>query len=54
MDEQLGLLAVLPWAPGFPPATKGISIRSNWLPTPIQHQFVDILKESVQALDKGS
>ncbi|WP_159946420.1 LysR family transcriptional regulator [Rhizobium sp. 18065] len=52
MDEQLDLLAVLPWAPSFPPATKGISIRSNWLPTPIQRQFVSILKESVQALDK--
>ncbi|KEQ03700.1 LysR family transcriptional regulator [Pseudorhizobium pelagicum] len=51
MDEQLNLLTVLPWVPSFPPAHKGISIRSNWLPTPIQTQFVGILKESARALE---
>ncbi|WOS65002.1 hypothetical protein [Sinorhizobium fredii] len=35
----------------FPLQPKGISIRSNWLPTPIQRQFVSILKESAQALE---
>ncbi|MEY9999080.1 LysR family transcriptional regulator [Sinorhizobium fredii] len=54
IDEQLDLLTVLPWTPSFPPATKGISIRSNWLPTPIQRQFVSILKESAQALERDS
>lgn len=52
MDEQLNLLTVLPWKPSFPPAHKGISIRTNWLPTPIQTQFVNILKESALALEQ--
>ncbi|OBZ93435.1 hypothetical protein ADU59_21510 [Pararhizobium polonicum] len=43
-EERLKLLSVLHWTSNFPPLAKGITTRSNWLPTPIQQRFMNLLR----------
>jgi DNA-binding transcriptional LysR family regulator len=43
-EERLRLISVLPWNSNFVPMAKGLTTRSNWLPTPIQQRFLSILR----------
>ena len=43
-EERLKLLSVLNWTPNLPPMQKGITTRSDWLPTPIQSRFLNLLE----------
>lgn len=43
-DERLKLLSVLNWTSSLPAMPKGITTRSNWLPTPIQQRFINLLR----------
>lgn len=43
-EERLKLLSVLNWTPNLPPMQKGITTRSDWLPTPIQSRFLNLLR----------
>jgi DNA-binding transcriptional LysR family regulator len=43
-EERLKLLSVLPWTSSLPATPKGITTRSNWLPTPIQQRFLKLLR----------
>lgn len=43
-EERLKLLAILPWTSILPPMAKGITTRADWLPTPLQQRFVDLLR----------
>lgn len=49
-EQRLGLLSVLAWASNIPSLPKGISCRANWLPTPIQKRFLELLKARAGAL----
>jgi LysR family transcriptional regulator of gallate degradation len=42
-DQRLLSLAIIPFVPDCPPSTKGLSTRIDWLPTPIQRSFLDLL-----------
>jgi hypothetical protein len=50
-EERIGVLSVLPWSSSTPSLPKGISSRSNWLPTPIQKRFLDVLKRRASDAD---
>ncbi|MGH6861044.1 MAG: LysR family transcriptional regulator [Phyllobacterium sp.] len=43
-EERLKLLSVLNWTLNLPPMRKGITTRSDWLPTPIQSRFLNLLR----------
>ena len=43
-EERLKLLSVLNWTSSLPAMPKGITTRSNWLPTPIQQRFLTLLR----------
>jgi LysR family transcriptional regulator, regulator for genes of the gallate degradation pathway len=43
-EERLKLVAILRWTADSPPLAKGITTRSNWLPTPIQQRFLGLLR----------
>lgn len=43
-EERLKLLSVLNWTSSLPAMPKGITTRSNWLPTPIQQRFLALLR----------
>lgn len=43
-EERLKLLSILRWTSNFPPMAKGVTTRSNWLPTPIQQRFLNLLR----------
>jgi DNA-binding transcriptional LysR family regulator len=43
-EERLRMLSVLGWTSSLPAMPKGISTRSNWLPTPIQRRFLALLR----------
>lgn len=47
-EERSNLLKVLPWTLSFPPMSKGIATRANWLPTPIQQRFINLLRTHVR------
>lgn len=44
-EERLKLLSILRWTSTLPPLARGITSRANWLPTPAQQRFVDLLRE---------
>lgn len=44
-EERMKLLSVLPWTSSFPPMAKGLTTRANWLPTPIQQRFLNLLRQ---------
>lgn len=43
-EERMDMLSVLPWTSSFPPMAKGITTRADWLPTPIQQRFINLLR----------
>lgn len=43
-EERSRLLTVLPWTSDAPPMAKGVTTRADWLPTPIQQRFLDLLR----------
>jgi DNA-binding transcriptional LysR family regulator len=51
-DERSNLLAVLPWVSSLPPMAKGITVRADWLPTPIQERFFTIVRDHALTADK--
>jgi LysR family transcriptional regulator, regulator for genes of the gallate degradation pathway len=50
-EERSRLLTVLPWTSDALPMAKGVTTRADWLPTPIQRRFLDILR--VHAIGAG-
>lgn len=51
-EERLKILSILRWNSKFPPMPKGISTRSNWLPTPIQQRFLNLLRVHARQASK--
>ena len=43
-EERSRLLTVLAWTSDAPPMAKGVTTRADWLPTPIQRRFLDLLR----------
>lgn len=43
-EERLKVLSILDWTSSLPAMPKGITTRSNWLPTPIQQRFLTLLR----------
>lgn len=43
-EERSRLLTVLPWTSDAPPMAKGTTTRADWLPTPLQQRFLDLLR----------
>lgn len=50
-EERLKLLSVLNWTPNLPPMRKGITTRSDWLPTPVQSRFLNLLRGHARRAD---
>jgi len=50
-DEKMGLLATLPIGPLEPSPVIGVTTRRNWLPTPRQQAFLDLLRRSGKRQD---
>jgi LysR family transcriptional regulator of gallate degradation len=53
LDSRTRLLSVLPVPIGAPTA-KGITMRSDWLPTALHTEFMDLLRSHTSAHDAGS
>ena len=51
IEERMKLLSVLQWSPNLPPMQKGITTRSDWLPTPVQSRFVNLLRAHARRAD---
>lgn len=43
-EERTRMFSVLSWTPSVPPMAKGLTTRTNWLPTPIQRRFLTLLR----------
>ena len=50
LEEQIGVVTSLPFAPWAPPASIGVSTRAGWLPSKIQLGFLELLRENAKRL----
>ncbi len=50
-EERLKLLSILDWSSTLMPMAKGITTRTNWLPTPIQQRFLTLLRGHASRVD---
>jgi hypothetical protein len=46
LEERIGVLAALPFAPAVSRNADGIATRANWKPTIVQLAFLDLLRRN--------
>jgi hypothetical protein len=50
LEERIGVLAALPFAPPVSRNADGIATRANWKPTIVQLAFLDLLRRNARSL----
>lgn len=53
LRHETGALAAIPFGPIAPKPSVGVTMRQNWLPTPVHRDFIDLLRKTLQAEPQG-